>query len=66
MVRNLVGTLLEVAGERMPLDCMRTILARGDRRLAGPTAPAHGLCLERIVYDPPWSVPADPVGLEGR
>lgn len=52
MVRNLVGTLLEVAGARRPPGCVRTILESGDRRLAGPTAPAHGLCLERVVYDP--------------
>jgi tRNA pseudouridine38-40 synthase len=28
------------------------ILAVRDRRLAGPTAPAHGLCLRWIRYGP--------------
>jgi tRNA pseudouridine38-40 synthase len=51
MVRNLVGTLLEIARGRMEPRSIDEILATGDRRQAGPTAPAHGLCLERIEYD---------------
>jgi tRNA pseudouridine38-40 synthase len=51
MVRNLVGTLLEIARGRMAPDRIGEILSAGDRRLAGPTAQAHGLCLERVVYD---------------
>jgi tRNA pseudouridine38-40 synthase len=51
MVRNLAGTLLEVAsGRREPGD-MIAILAARDRRLAGPTAPAHALTLVRVRYD---------------
>jgi tRNA pseudouridine38-40 synthase len=50
MVRNLVGTLVEVGlGSRAPADVAE--LLRGlDRTLAGPTAPAHGLCLEEVFY----------------
>lgn len=49
MVRNLVGTLVEVArGQREPDDVAR-ILAVRDRREAGPTAPARGLTLERVL-----------------
>ena len=50
MVRIVTGTLLEVgAGRREPADVARMLAAR-DRRAAGPTAPAHGLCLAGVVY----------------
>jgi tRNA pseudouridine38-40 synthase len=50
MVRIIVGTLVEVArGAREP-DAVAQILASGDRRTAGPTAPAHGLFLTRVTY----------------
>lgn len=55
MVRNLVGTLLEVARGAMPPEAVDRILASGDRALAGPTAPAKGLCLESVEY--PLSAP---------
>ncbi|MEE9607179.1 MAG: tRNA pseudouridine(38-40) synthase TruA [Myxococcota bacterium] len=50
MVRSLVGTLLEVGRGRRPADCMTAILAVGDRRAAGPTAPAAALSLVRVSY----------------
>jgi tRNA pseudouridine38-40 synthase len=50
MVRTLVGTLLAVGdGARDPGE-LPGILASRDRGRAGPMAPAHGLCLERVVY----------------
>jgi tRNA pseudouridine38-40 synthase len=50
MVRNIVGTLIDVGrGKLGPRDMMR-ILEGHDRTLAGPTAPAHGLCLMRVDY----------------
>jgi tRNA pseudouridine38-40 synthase len=50
MVRNIVGTLVEVGrGKLVPVDMTR-ILATRDRTLAGPTAPAQGLCLVRVEY----------------
>mgnify|MGYP001765355213 CR=1 FL=1 len=52
MVRNLVGTLLEIARGRFPPSRIDEVLAARDRRLAGPTAPAHGLRLERVEYGP--------------
>lgn len=52
MVRNLVGTLLEVARGRVPPDRIDRILEAGDRSLAGATAPAHGLCLASVTYAP--------------
>jgi len=51
MVRTIVGTLLEVErGKREPEEVGR-ILAGRDRRLAGATAPAHGLCFTRATYE---------------
>ena len=51
MVRNLVGTLLQIAeGKREPSE-IDEILSSGDRRLAGPTAPPHGLHLWNVIYD---------------
>ncbi len=50
MVRNIVGSLVEIGRGRRSAADMARILASGDRALAGPTAPAHGLCLDRIRY----------------
>ncbi len=45
MIRNVVGTLVEIGeGRRLPED-MEKILRSRDRRQAGRAAPAHGLCL---------------------
>jgi tRNA pseudouridine38-40 synthase len=50
MVRNMVGTLVDVGREKIePADIVR-ILEAGDRKCAGPTAPPQGLFLERINY----------------
>ena len=50
MVRIMVGTLLEIAAGRLPADSIPAVLEGRDRRLAGPTAPAQGLCLEQVFY----------------
>ncbi len=50
MVRNLVGTLLEVGSGRRSIESMSELLACGDRRRAGPTAPAAGLTLVQVFY----------------
>jgi tRNA pseudouridine38-40 synthase len=50
MVRNLTGTLLEVGRGRFRPERIDEILSSRDRSLAGPTAAAHGLCLERVEY----------------
>lgn len=50
MVRILTGTLLEVGyGKREP-ESMRELLEARSRALAGPTAPAQGLCLMQVDY----------------
>lgn len=50
MVRNIVGTLIEVGLGKRPVDGMKEILDGRDRTKAGPTAPAVGLCLVRVWY----------------
>ena len=50
MVRSIVGTALQLQGERDPGAAMRDCLASRDRGRAGPTAPPHGLCLEEVLY----------------
>jgi tRNA pseudouridine38-40 synthase len=50
MVRILAGTLLEVGLGRIPPARVAGILAGRDRRNAGPTLPAKGLCLEEVFY----------------
>ncbi|HET8577177.1 MAG TPA: tRNA pseudouridine(38-40) synthase TruA [Methylomirabilota bacterium] len=50
MVRNIVGSLVEVGrGARQP-EWMAEVLASRNRALAGPTAPARGLVLLRVMY----------------
>jgi tRNA pseudouridine38-40 synthase len=50
MVRNIVGTLVEVGMKRTDPDEMRSILASKDRTRAGVTAPAQGLFLIKVHY----------------
>lgn len=50
MVRNLVGTFLEVGRGRLAPSSVIQILDGRDRALAGPTAPARGLCLVQVLY----------------
>lgn len=52
MIRNLVGTLMEVGSGRVTVEQFKTIMEGCDRRQAGPTAPACGLTLEQIHYRP--------------
>jgi len=58
MVRNIVGTLLDVHGEPDPSGAMARILLSGERRLAGATAPAAGLYLWRVEYPAAYGIPA--------
>jgi len=50
MVRNIVGTLVQVGHGQLQPDDISSILEQKDRQLAGPTAPACGLFLEKITY----------------
>jgi tRNA pseudouridine38-40 synthase len=50
MVRTISGTLLEIGRGKLPVSRMEEILGAKKRVLAGPTAPAKGLCLMKIEY----------------
>ena len=51
MIRIIVGTLLVIGNGRRAPEDIRTMLAAKDRTTAGPTVPAHGLCLCALHYD---------------
>jgi tRNA pseudouridine38-40 synthase len=51
MVRNLVGTMLDIGREFARLEDVPAIFAARDRSVAGPTAPARGLFLHSVEYE---------------
>ncbi len=50
MVRSIAGTLIEIGRGRFPEGSLKKILESKNRKLAGPTAPACGLCLMKVTY----------------
>jgi tRNA pseudouridine38-40 synthase len=58
MVRNIVGTLLDVQREADPAAAMARVLMSADRRYAGATAPAAGLYLWRVEYPQSYGIPS--------
>ena len=50
MCRGIVGTLVQVGLGKFPPAEIRRMLAKKDRRVAGMTAPAHGLVLWKVFY----------------
>lgn len=50
MVRNIMGTLIEVGRGERPPQALGEVLASRDRTRAGATAPAHGLTLVEVRY----------------
>ncbi len=65
MVRNIVGSAVEVGLGRREPAWLGRVLAERDRSLAGVTAPAHGLVLLRVLYPRPEPA-ADPGGSSRR
>ena len=59
MVRNIVGSVVEVGAGRRPPGWVSDLLLGRDRTRSGPTAPAQGLTLLRVSYPrapaQPWS-----------
>ena len=52
MVRNVVGTLVEVGRGKHPPEWIDELIAARNRDVAGPTAPSQGLFLLRVDYAP--------------
>ncbi len=50
MVRIITGTLVEAAQARINCADVKKALKNGDRKLAGCTAPAHGLYSLKVIY----------------
>jgi len=50
MVRNIVGTLVDVGMQKLTSDDFKSILDSKDRSQASATAPAHGLTLVKVIY----------------
>ncbi|MCP4606749.1 MAG: tRNA pseudouridine(38-40) synthase TruA [Proteobacteria bacterium] len=50
MVRIIAGTLIDVGKGRLSTETIDKVLETGDRKLAGPTAPALGLTLVEVFY----------------
>jgi tRNA pseudouridine38-40 synthase len=67
MVRTIAGTLIDAGRGRMTAADVREALANGDRTRVGPTAPACGLYLLRVLYaEPAFAGPdAGPRGVPG-
>ncbi len=53
MVRSITGTLVDVGRLKIEPREVLEILKSGERRRAGRTAPAKGLCLEKVLYQNP-------------
>ncbi len=53
MIRNIVGTLMEIGRNHWDVPKMQFILKAQDRTSAGPTAPAQGLMLEKSLIEVP-------------
>jgi tRNA pseudouridine38-40 synthase len=51
MVRAVAGTLMNVGRGHWPEAQVADIMEAGERKLAGPTAPASGLFLMRVTYE---------------
>ncbi len=50
MVRMMVGTLVEVGQGKRPAEDLQKLLLGEEGVICGPTAPAHGLCLQEVWY----------------
>ncbi len=57
MVRNIVGSLVQVGKGAKPVPWVREVLEARDRRLAAQTAAPQGLYLESVRYEVRWGLP---------
>jgi tRNA pseudouridine38-40 synthase len=54
MVRVISGTLIEIGRHKSDPEIITEIFQTGDRTLAGPTAPSHGLTLVEVFFPDGW------------
>ena len=59
MVRAIAGTLIDVGRGRLDPSCVKAAFSDGERSKLGPTAPAAGLYLLRVLYPMPCFQGAD-------
>lgn len=62
MVRNIVGSLIEVGQSKQPAEWIKWLLEQKDRTLAAPTAKAEGLYLVSVDYPEQFNIPKMPLG----
>ncbi|HBO38866.1 MAG TPA: tRNA pseudouridine(38-40) synthase TruA, partial [Pasteurellaceae bacterium] len=62
MVRNIVGSLLEVGCGNKPVEWIEWLLAKKDRTLAAPTAKPEGLYLVNVSYPEKFGLPKNGLG----
>ena len=53
MVRIMAGTLVDIGRGHRPVSHVAESLDSRDRRVAGPTAPPHGLVLQKVLWERP-------------
>lgn len=53
MIRNIIGTVVDMATEKLPADTIENAFIHGERTRIGQCAPAHALTLERVFYEEP-------------
>jgi tRNA pseudouridine38-40 synthase len=56
MVRRLAGALVRIGRGTLEVEEFVRLLERAEAGTIGPTAPAHGLCLQRVDYDEGYTV----------
>ncbi|MCH9644626.1 MAG: tRNA pseudouridine(38-40) synthase TruA [Gammaproteobacteria bacterium] len=62
MIRNIVGTLVEIGCEQKPVEWMQEVLEARDRRAAGATISPNGLYLVKVDYPDEFELPINPTG----
>ncbi|AUI66058.1 MULTISPECIES: tRNA pseudouridine(38-40) synthase TruA [Glaesserella] len=62
MVRNIVGSLIEVGQGKQPTEWIKWLLDQKDRTLAAPTAKAEGLYLVDVIYPEQFGIPKSRLG----
>ena len=62
MVRNIVGSLIEVGAGNQPVEWMKWLLEQKDRKLAAPTAKPEGLYLVNVIYPEKFAIPQKNLG----